>query len=107
MIEIRQLHSADLPLMRDLLRMFGEAFADVETYTARQPSDAYLRHLLDGETFIALAAVAEGAVVGGLAAYEIRKFEQERREIYIYDLAVAATHRRRGIATALIQGLRS
>jgi aminoglycoside 3-N-acetyltransferase I len=48
----------------------------------------------------------EGAVVGGLAAYELRKFEQERSEIYIYDLAVADTHRRRGIATALIQELK-
>jgi aminoglycoside 3-N-acetyltransferase I len=44
-------------------------------------------------------------VVGGLAAYELRKFEQERSEIYIYDLAVAAAHRRRGIATALIARL--
>ena len=33
------------------------------------------------------------------------KFEQERSEIYIYDLAVAAPHRRQGIATALIQEL--
>jgi aminoglycoside 3-N-acetyltransferase I len=35
------------------------------------------------------------------------KFEQERSEIYIYDLAVAATHRRKGIATALIQELKN
>ena len=34
------------------------------------------------------------------------KFEQERSEIYIYDLAVAAGHRREGIATALIVNLR-
>jgi ribosomal protein S18 acetylase RimI-like enzyme len=33
------------------------------------------------------------------------KFEQERSEIYIYDLAVGAAHRRRGIATALIAEL--
>jgi len=45
-------------------------------------------------------------VVGGIAAYELRKFEQERSEIYIYDLAVAAAHRREGIATALIRALR-
>ena len=106
MIEIRQLRSGDLPLMWNLLRVFGEAFAETDTYTARQPSDAYLRHLLDCDTFIALAAIVEGAVVGGLAAYELRKFEQERSEMYIYDLAVAADHRRRGIATALIQRLR-
>jgi aminoglycoside 3-N-acetyltransferase I len=41
-------------------------------------------------------------VIGGLAAYELVKFEQERSEIYIYDLAVRAEARRRGIATRLI-----
>src|SRR6516164_1236745 len=41
-------------------------------------------------------------VVGGLAAYELDKFEQDRREIYIYDLAVVRNHRRRGVATGLI-----
>ena len=44
-------------------------------------------------------------MVGGLAAYELKKFEQERSEIYLYDLAVAEGHRRRGIATALVNAL--
>ena len=48
-----------------------------------------------------------GAVVGGIAAYELKKFEQERSEIYIYDLAVASAHRREGVATALIEELRT
>jgi aminoglycoside 3-N-acetyltransferase I len=34
------------------------------------------------------------------------KFEQERSEIYIYDLAVASEHRRKGVATALITELK-
>jgi aminoglycoside 3-N-acetyltransferase I len=62
--------------------------------------------LLSSDYFIALAALKNGAVVGGLAAYELQKFEQERSEIYIYDLAVDAEHRREGIATALIQELK-
>ena len=45
-------------------------------------------------------------VVGGLAAYELRKFERERREIFIYDLAVAQEHRRRGVATGAINELK-
>lgn len=44
-------------------------------------------------------------IVGGLAAYVLHKFEQERSEIYIYDLAVGKAHRRQGIATALIEQL--
>ena len=41
-----------------------------------------------------------------MAAYVLEKFEQERREIYIYDLAVQEQHRRKGVATGLINGLR-
>ena len=44
-------------------------------------------------------------VVGGLAAYVLPKFEQERKEIYIYDLAVLERYRRQGIASELIQEL--
>ena len=49
-----------------------------------------------------LGATDGDEVVGGLAAYELMKFEQARSEIYIYDLAVAEPHRQRGLATALI-----
>lgn len=48
----------------------------------------------------------DGAVVGALSAYELVKYEQERSEVYIYDLAVAEHFRRRGVATALIELLK-
>lgn len=103
---IHRLTANDLPKMHALLSVFGEAFDEVETYGAARPDDAYLRRLLGGETFIALAALKGDEVVGGLAAYVLPKFEQQRSEVYIYDLAVAAAHRRQGIATALIQALK-
>jgi aminoglycoside 3-N-acetyltransferase I len=34
------------------------------------------------------------------------KFEQQRSEIYIYDLAVSQENRREGIATAMIEKLK-
>jgi aminoglycoside 3-N-acetyltransferase I len=105
-IDVRQLGPRDIQSMKALLTMFGEAFNDMGTYTAKCPSEQYLARLLGGDSFIALAAVKDGEVVGGIAAYELRKFEQERSEIYIYDLAVAQAHRRQGIATALIAALR-
>jgi aminoglycoside 3-N-acetyltransferase I len=92
--------------MEAMLATFGEAFGEVETYGGTRPSVAYLERLLSSDYFIALVALQDGQVVGGIAAYELIKFEQERSEIYIYDLAVAATHRRMGIATALIQALK-
>lgn len=105
-VSIHQLSANDLPLMEDLLDVFGEAFDQVDVYGAARPSNDYLKRLLSKDDFIALVALNNGLVVGGLTAYELQKFEQERSEIYIYDLAVAAAHRRQGIATALIQELK-
>lgn len=105
-LDIVLLTPNDTALMTDLLTMFGEAFDDAEHYLENQPSEAYLQDLLRSDTFIALAAMKGGDVVGGIAAYELKKFEQARSEIYIYDLAVASSHRREGIATALIEHLK-
>lgn len=103
---IHQLRPDDTVLMEGLSSMFGIAFDDVERYTASRPSARYLQQLLGNPSFIALAAVDAGAVVGGLVAYELKKFERETSEIYIYDLAVLESHRRQGIATALIEALK-
>lgn len=103
----RLLDTTDLDQMKALLRLFGEVFAEPDTYQGTVPRDAYLRERLSDKTFVAVVALDPGgAVVGGLAAYELKKFEQERSEIYIYDLAVDPKHRRRGVATALIGTLR-
>lgn len=92
--------------MQALLTMFGEAFDDHETFARRKPSKTYLASLLGKDHFIALVALKNEQVVGGLTAYVLTKYEQERNELYIYDLAVAAEHRREGIATALIKALK-
>jgi|SRR5215471_5145623 len=106
-ISIRRLGPGDALLMRAVLSMFGEVFHDVSAYSAAQPGAEYLERLLGSDTFIAMAAMDGEQVVGGVAAYVLPKFEQERSEIYIYDLAVAETHRRHGIATAIIRELQS
>lgn len=97
---------ADMSMLKELLRVFAEAFEDHQSYQGNIPSDEYLNKLLAREDFIPLAALADGKVVGGLAAYVLQKFEQERSEIYIYDLAVDENYRRQHIATGLIDKLR-
>ena len=105
-MEIRELGPGSVATMRELLAVFSDAFDEPETYSVKPPSDQYLQKLLASDTFLVLVAVRSGEVVGGLTAYELLKYEQARSEIYIYDLAVVAVHRRQGIATQLIDRLR-
>lgn len=102
---VRALTPADLPQLRELNRLFGTAFGDADTYCSEPPGDAYVRELLTDPHIIVLVALVDAAVAAGLVAYELRKFERERSEIYIYDLAVAEPVRRRGIAAALLERL--
>ncbi|MEL6493430.1 MAG: AAC(3)-I family aminoglycoside N-acetyltransferase [Cyanobacteria bacterium J06634_6] len=103
--EIQQLTSSDLSLIEALSVLFEEVFGESDTGPRKRPSAGYLRQLLESDYFIAVAALVGKTVVGGIAAYELKKFEQERSEIYLYDLAVSEAHRREGMATALIEEL--
>lgn len=105
-VEIKMLGRLDTRLMRGLMDLYAHAFEDRETYLGNPPSEAYLASLLAKPHFIASTASIDDVVVGGLVAYQLDKFEQDRREIYIYDLAVDANYRRQAIATALIESLR-
>lgn len=106
MTNVHQLQANDPGTLRELLALFAEAFDEPDVYLDRQPEDAYLERWLSLPHCVALVALDDDRVVGGLVAYEFPKFEQARSEFYLYDLAVAESHRRRGIATALIERMR-
>jgi len=102
-----RLAKGDLETFRSLMDLFAKAFDDAESYASRPPSDDYVEDLLAMSHIILIAAKCSNEVIGGLVAYEMKKFEQERTEIYIYDLAVSELYRRRGVATNLIKSLAS
>lgn len=105
-ITYRRLTAADLSLLRQMNLVFSQAFEDPKTHLSEKPTSTYLKKLLSQKHFIALAALCQGQVVGGLVAYSLDKYEKRRSEIYLYDLAVAAPFRRRGIARTLIKKLK-
>lgn len=102
----RRLAHGDVAALKALNAVFAEAFEDPDHYASAVPRDDYLATLLGKEHFIAVVALAGETVVGGLTAYVLDKTEQERREVYIYDLAVLEPHRRRRVATGAIEELR-
>jgi len=106
-LKIRRLTAADVDLLRQLNAVFAAAFDDEHTYAGTPPDETYCRRTLGKDHVIVLVALKAATVVGGLVAYELDKLERARREIYIYDLAVAESHLRQGIATRLIERLRA
>jgi aminoglycoside 3-N-acetyltransferase I len=101
---IRRVTVDDWRLLAGLNAMFAAAFDDDDTYRRQPPGEAHAREVLSKPHVIVLVALDErGEIVGGMVAYELDKLESARREVYIYDLAVAEAHRRQGIATRLIE----
>src|SRR5215207_8979220 len=66
---IRRLGPTDVPLLRGLNTLFGDAFGDRETYGGEPPTDTYLEGLLTKEHVIVIVALAGDEVLGGLVAY--------------------------------------
>lgn len=104
-ISIRGLSPDDVDALKQLLAVFAEVFEQPDVYLGAVPRTSYLQRLLGNPGFIVIVAENEGRIVGGLAAYVLEKFEQERSEFYIYDLGVLEAFRRQGIATMLIRQL--
>jgi aminoglycoside 3-N-acetyltransferase I len=102
---IRRLGPGDTAELTQLLAVFAKVFEQPEVYLGAIPRKSYLERLLANPGFIVLVSETDGRIVGGLAAYVLEKFEQERSEVYIYDLGVLEDVRRRGIATLLIRHL--
>lgn len=104
--QIHRLRPGDDHWFSQMLALFADAFKDPENYASAPPDAGYRAGLLGRNDIIILVVLRGENVVGALVTYELQKFEQARSEYYIYDLAVAPSCRRQGIATALIDRLR-
>lgn len=102
-----QLTQQDAPKLQKLNELFGAVFDDADNYQAHPPSSNYLADFLAQEQHIVLVAEHDSQIVGGLVAYCLTKFEQQRKEIYLYDLAVSTHHQRQGIGKILMNELRA
>ncbi len=99
-IQILRLQHSDVPLFQDLLILLNEVF---ECDDQKQPSENYLKSLLDKEDFVAFVLLVDNKVMGGLTAYILAKYYTEGSELYIYDLAIDPEMQRQGLATQLLE----
>jgi aminoglycoside 3-N-acetyltransferase I len=101
--EIKNLGSNDVALTKQLFLSF-QIDDGVENPT--EASDGYLKKLLERPDFHVIAAVEDERVIGGLTAYEIFKYKAEETEMFLYEISVESAHRKKGVATALVENLK-
>jgi aminoglycoside 3-N-acetyltransferase I len=80
-----------------MAEVFGEEHEDLRP--------EYVARLLEHEGLWILAATLDDEVVGGLTAHTLPMTRSESSEIFIYDVAVRADHRRRGVGRLLMSHL--
>ena len=100
--EIKQLTKEDLSTFNSLIDLLNMVFEE----EAKIRSEAHLLRLLGRDDFIAIVAVSENEVLGGLTAYELSMVYSDYSEIFLYDMAVKSEYQRMGIGKGLIQGLK-
>jgi len=102
-LNIKKIGVDNLVLAKQLF-LFFQIDDGVENPTAA--SDEYLNNLLSRNDFHVVVAIENETVIGGLTAHELVMYKEETREIFLYEIAVEPLHRKKGIATALIEFLK-
>jgi aminoglycoside 3-N-acetyltransferase I len=98
---VRRLGAADVELAFDIFRVMTDVFDE----GGGPLSAEYVGTLLRRPDFWALAAIEDETPIGGITAHVLPMTRHEARELFIYDLAVVATHQRRGVGRRLVETL--
>lgn len=100
-IETRRLATGDRELARTLFTTMSDVFGEEHD----ELTDSYINGLLGDRKFWAIAALSGGRVVGGITAHVLPLTSKATSEMFVYDIAVRADFRRRGIGRRLVREL--
>jgi len=100
--QIKRLGSHDVIIFQKLIRLFREVFGMEDSGEAEE---SYLLALLQKPGFIALCAIVENEIAGGLTAYELPLYYSGGSEIFIYDIAIKPAFQRKGFGRKLLVNL--
>ena len=100
--EIRRLTKEDLATFNSLINLFNLVFEE----EPKIGSEVNSLRLLNSAGFIAIVALVENEIAGGLTAYELPMYYSDSSEIFLYDLAVKPEYQRMGVGKGLLQSLK-
>jgi aminoglycoside 3-N-acetyltransferase I len=102
-VDIKKLTKSDLSTFIQLIDLFNKTFHnEIHDFG----NDAYLTSIINKNDFVAIVAILENEVIGGLTAYELPMYYSKYSEILLYDLAVKEQYQRLGIGKRLLLSLK-
>lgn len=102
MITFRVLEKNDVKKLTDLIKLYENVF-EMENFT--MPKQDYIESLLYKRGMTFLVATIDDEIIAGLTAHDLPSTYFESNEVYVYDLAVAKKHQRKGIGRKLLAEL--
>lgn len=102
-IEIRKLTNQDVSAFKALLLLFNQAFEEERDLSNTE----HLSALLNNRQFVVIAAFSGEEILGGLTAYELPLYYENKTEIFLYDMAVHPEHQRKGVGKQLLEFLKA
>jgi len=97
-VEVRRLDPSDRAAAQQMFKLLTTVFDE----PAEPLHDDYVEQLLNQDSFWALAAFADGELVGGLTAQSLPMTRSHASELLIYDIAVLPSHQRHGAGRHLM-----
>ncbi len=100
-VAIEHLGVMDVSRARATFEMMHDVFEE-----DHEPlSDGYIADLLADPSFWAIGAFDDAEPIGCITGHELPMTRAERRELFVYDLAVRGDRQRRGIGRRLVEAL--
>jgi len=100
---VRRLVAGDESVAKHVFAMMAHEFGE----PTEELSDDQVKALLSDTRFWVIAAVVRDEVVGGTTAHTIPMTHKVGSGLFVYDIAVRADHRRRGVGRALMRELQA
>lgn len=98
-IKIEILETDNVEGLKTMLQIFEEVF---EMQNFKAPSDEHLKQLLLKPSFIPVIAKIDDEIVGAMTVYVWDQYYSTQPLAYIFDLAIAIKHQRKGIGQKMI-----
>lgn len=102
-LEIRRLEAGEEQLAQDaVLRLVPE-----DERNGHTPSLVHLRRLLAASSNYLILALLDGTPIGFAIAYAMPRYDRDGQMAYLYEIGVSKEHRRKGVATHMVDTLKA